>query len=108
MDDSLNGEFVWLQSVENPRICFILVNPAAVSADYAPTLPREAQKALGEGVYEAWCIMVAADDFAQSTVNLKSPVVLNLKNNTGMQVILEEDYPIRQRLVSCGEGSAVC
>lgn len=95
-----NSHIVWLQSVENPEICFIMLDANYIDLNYSSNinLSREARHILGKGDYSYWLIMVVADDFTKSTVNMKSPVVLNPTGHKAIQVILEEDYPIRYPL----------
>lgn len=96
-DDDFNCEYVWLQSVEEPELCFIMANPALIS-DYQPKYKNEAEKMLGKGNFEYWLMMVVSDDIKNSTVNLKSPVIINIDNHKAMQLILEEDYPVKYYL----------
>lgn len=96
-DDEFNCEYVWLQSVEEPELCFIMANPALV-ADYKPDFRSYAEKTLGKGNFEYWVMMVVNEDIKNSTVNLKSPVIINLDNHNAMQLILEEDYPVKYYL----------
>ncbi len=96
-DDDFEGEYVWLQSVEEAGLCFIMANPKLVS-NYNPNFETEAKKILGEGNLEYWLMMVVKEDIGQSTVNLKSPVVINTDNHKAMQLILEENYPIKHYL----------
>lgn len=108
MDDTLDGEFVWLQSAEDSSVCFVLASPAKLIPGYAPQLSDEVKQTLGEGTYELWNVMVVAEDFKASTVNLKSPVVFNLSSNTAMQTILEDSFPIRHPLFQAEKEGAVC
>ncbi|MGN0613884.1 MAG: flagellar assembly protein FliW [Porcipelethomonas sp.] len=96
-DDELNGEYVWLQSTEEPGLCFIAANPALVP-DYKPDFKKEAEKVLGKGTYEYWIMMVVTENIKDSTVNLKSPVIINLDTHKAMQLILEERFPVRYNL----------
>jgi len=70
--------------------------------DYAPDFPQEAFKKLRASSLEELSLFVIAvipQDFRASTVNLKSPVVINFKERLGMQVILgNRDYSVRFRL----------
>lgn len=102
-DDDFNGELAWLQSIEEPDLCFIIANPELTIGDYEPNCEKEAKKIIGAGTYEYWLIMVVKEDFKESTVNLKSPVVINLDNRKAMQVILEERYPIKYHLFDTGK-----
>ena len=98
-NEELNPHFVWLQSVEEPMICFVMANPSEIVSDYHVTLPAEALETLGEGSALYFVLTVIRDPYYESTVNLKSPVVINTKTGKAIQVILEEPYPIRQPLV---------
>lgn len=106
-DDSVPGPFVWLQSLEDASVCFILVDPGAVTADYCPQLPEDTQELLqiteqSQAIWRA--ITVIPQNFADATMNLKSPIVINPARKCAAQVILDADYPIRARLM--GEGAA--
>ena len=96
-DDEFSGEYVWLQSTEEPELRFIMANPEIIS-DYKPDFKEEAQKTLGNGDCEYWVMMVVNEDIKQTTVNLKSPVIINLENHKAMQLILEESYPVKYYL----------
>lgn len=103
--DQHNSHIVWLQSVEEKNICFILVRPEVVRRRYEPdSLPAESRDLLGEGELTFWLVTVVASQFADSTVNLKSPIVVNAAAGRAVQVILEEDLPIRHPLVSGRKG----
>lgn len=98
-NEELNAHFAWLQSVEEPMICFVLANPRAVVPDYEVKLPDEAAETLGEGSALYFVLTVIRDPYYDSTVNLKSPIVINTRTGKALQVILEESYPIRQPLI---------
>ena len=53
-------------------------------------------QAVPEDDLDCWVLMVIGETFRDSTVNLKSPVIINHKTNLAVQVILDQDYPIRQ------------
>lgn len=96
-DNEFNGEYVWLQSTEEPSLCFIMANPALIP-NYKPNFIPEAEKFLGKGNYEYWVMMVVAENIKDSTVNLKSPVIINLDTKKAMQLILEETLPVKYSL----------
>lgn len=90
--------FVWLQSIEKPDLCFILSNISLVKMPYDVIVSDISANKLGisEGDDVAvWLVTVINDDVKKSTVNLKSPIVINPENNLAVQENLEEDYPIR-------------
>ena len=99
-----NTNIVWLQSVDNPHICFILADPKIVEDNYNPRLSPEVRSALGEGDYLFWLVVVVAEDFRDSTINMKSPVVVNLHTKRAVQTILDEDLPLRRPLAGSQEG----
>lgn len=98
MDDSLNGEFIWLQSVDEPDLCFVLANPDNLSEKYSPHFTEDVKSIIGEKIDEVWLVMVIADDFGQSTVNMRSPIIMNLAQRKAAQIILEDNYPLRYKL----------
>lgn len=103
--DQNNSHFVWLQSAEDRNICFILTDPAVVNASYKPELPPYAKKKLGNGDYMLWLVTVIASEFKKSTVNLKSPIAVNPDTKLAMQIILEDDFPIRCPLIKKNGGN---
>lgn len=102
-DDDFNGEYAWLQSVNESGLCFILANAELVIGEYNPKCEKEAAKVIGEGNYEYWLVTVIRENLKDSTVNLKSPVVINVDNRKAMQIISEESLPIRYKLFDGGK-----
>lgn len=97
--DQNNSHIVWLQSAEEKDICFILIDPAIVDPGYKPDLPPSIENQLGKGGFMLWLVTVIAAEFLDSTVNMKSPIVVNPATKRAMQLILEEDLPIRGPLL---------
>lgn len=100
-DGNMGNGICWLQSIEEKAICFILINPLEVSKDYAPVVMQNVLftlQAAPEDELDCWAIMVVGSDFKKSTANLKSPVLINHKMKCAMQVILDQDYPIRKTI----------
>lgn len=98
--DDPDIHFSWLQSTEEPSVCFLTADPREIMDGYKVSIkPSEAEQ-LGEGELLYLVLAAIRDPYYESTVNLKSPVALNPKTGKAMQVILEEDYPIRHRLIS--------
>lgn len=94
-----SGKFpVWLQSTENPNLCFILFNPLEFCPDYRVTvadedlIPLDLDSDEETGFY---VIAVIPENNMDATVNLKSPIIINTKNNKAVQVIVADDYPIK-------------
>ena len=104
--EDLSEHFIWLQSVEEPELCFILVQPDLITDQYRPELPPEAKELLGEGDYMCWLMASLREPFTDSTVNLRSPIVVNPELHQAAQFVLDGSLPIRHPLVR--EGGAQC
>ena len=110
-DSNMGNGICWLQSIEQKDICFIMRNPLGVKRDYAPVVMQDILillQAVPEDDLDCWVLMVIGETFRNSTVNLKSPVIINHKTNLAVQVILDQDYPIRQSIFSQGERDGLC
>ena len=92
---------MWLQSMEDGDIAFPVMNPMAVKEDYAPQISDDALSPLGGVKAEDVFVLVTVtvpkkvEDFS---VNLKAPIIINMKNQKGMQVIVENDFPIKYKV----------
>lgn len=99
-DDSI----ILMQSIENPDVSFVTINPLFFFPDYSPCLTPEELSLLsvtdsGELSYYVICVM--KDDYLENTVNLKCPLAINPLTRIGMQIILEgSSYGFRHKLGS--------
>lgn len=98
-DPDVGAHIAWLQSVQETAVCFILFDPTELGSFYKPQLTAQQDALLGEGELECWVIGVVPEDFRKTTVNLKSPVIINNYTRRGAQIILEQDYPVRYPLM---------
>lgn len=101
IDDEING-FAWLQSAEDEDICFVLVSDALLDAklNYNPTIGQDICDTIGGKVTEMWLVAAIPENMEETTVNLKSPVVINMEKNLAAQAIAEEKLPVRYELFS--------
>jgi len=94
--------FVWLQSVDESYLSFLMINPSVVKPDYVVQLPKSAVESLklqtaSEGV--VFAIVVVPEDPMKMRMNLRAPVIINTQKRLGRQVVLEDTslqirYPI--------------
>ena len=70
----------WLQSLEEPALAFLVVDPQLVDPTYDPDLPSG----------ERWVIITLRQQPDASTANLLAPVLLDTQARTGRQVVLHE------------------
>lgn len=97
-DDEISPEIAWLQSTENENLCFILLETSAVpSINYKPVY--DLPKGFGDGEVVEFGICVLAEEFQYSTINLKSPIIINMTQKRGVQVILQQDYSVRHLIM---------
>lgn len=94
--------FQVLQSVQTASLAFIVTNPYAVMTGYTFELDEATCHALqlhDTKDLAVLAIVTLKETLAQSTVNLKAPIIMNLTNNKAKQVILNDDrYAIRHPL----------
>ena len=93
---------MWLQAAERETPCFIVFDPFAVIPGYEPCIADESQSILELQSPEdvmSLIIAVVPDDFRKTTVNLKSPILINCKNHKAMQILqADNNYSIRHPL----------
>ncbi|ODU57636.1 MAG: hypothetical protein ABT01_01925 [Clostridium sp. SCN 57-10] len=94
-NEEIGEEMAWMQSLDEPSICFVLFDPSALADLFAPRLPESVGATLGEGEYICWVLCTIPQDVRKTTVNLKSPVFINPRSRNAAQIILEQDYPVR-------------
>ncbi|MCI5945352.1 MAG: flagellar assembly protein FliW [Oscillospiraceae bacterium] len=88
---------MWLQSVDNPNLCFIVFDPREFVPDYSVELDKETKELLkADGAeLDLLCMAVVPDEYINTTLNLKSPIVINSTAKKGVQVIAAENYPLK-------------
>jgi flagellar assembly factor FliW len=105
---------VYLQSLEDPGLCFITMPVLAVDPRYRLKiagedleqlgLPISRQPRIGEDVF---CLTVLSMREAGPTANLLAPIVINLRTRRAVQAIApESDYSHQHELLP--EAAAVC
>lgn len=103
--EDISEHFVWMQSTEEPDLCFILVSPEVVADSFSPKLPDNIETLIGPGDCMCWLMVVVKEPFVDSTVNLRSPIVVNPETKKAAQIILEADYPVKHPLIPKKEGA---
>ena len=108
LKDAPEDDVLFLQSLDNMELSFVLIDPYAIFKDYNPVLTEEDLRELNtidEDELKYLVIAIIKEDVRQSVVNLKSPVAINPKLKTAKQVILQNSYPLRYSIISTGEGN---
>lgn len=88
----------WLQSTRDKNPCFVVFNPFDICPDYEIMLSVRDFELLKATKTEDLSVLVLAvvpEDFTQTTVNMRSPVIINTSERLGLQVVLEQPYSFR-------------
>ena len=97
-----NSKLKLINSTENEHIGFIAISPFDIKKDYEIKLDGETLKFLEiESPKDVILlnIITLGKTLEKSTVNLKAPLVINIRNNKGKQLILQDDkYAIKEPL----------
>lgn len=92
--------FQWLQSIEDGTLSFVMTTPFAFCNPYdfviTDTVTEQLKISSPEDV-AVNAFVVLSDQLEDSTINLKAPVLINIKSRIGKQVILNEDYPYKYK-----------
>ena len=94
--------FYHIVSKEDSNIGFISISPFDIKKDYEIDLDDEFIKELDikdEKDVLVICLITLGKSLKDSTANLKAPIIINIKNNIGKQLILQDDkYKIKEPL----------
>ena len=86
--------FLWLQSIEDPGLAFLIVDPFLISSDYETDIDDETLSKIDIKKIEDIIIMTIVTvphDGSAITANFQGPLVINKTNNKCMQVILNDN-----------------
>ncbi len=100
--------FGWLQNIENDQLTFVVTNPFLFKSDYDFDLSESVVEKLEiEKVDDITIlsIVVIPDNPEDTTINLKSPVIINNTNRQAKQIILDEAYDLKYRIFTKKEDS---
>ncbi|MEO5331957.1 MAG: flagellar assembly protein FliW [Magnetococcus sp. YQC-5] len=99
---SEDSSFFWLQSVDEPEIAFIVINPFDFFAELEFLIEDADSAAIGleKGEdLEVFTLLTIPDGKPEEMrTNLAGPVVVNVSNRQGRQVVVKE-YSARQPLI---------
>ncbi len=101
-----DSPFVFLQSVGDPNISFLMTEPFTFFQDYEFELSDEIMGELGfnaDNIPLVFNIVTIPDKLADITANLMAPVVINKRNRRAAQIILEKTvYTTKHKLFPHG------
>ena len=101
--------FLWLQSINEPSLAFMLVNPFLFANDYEVDLSKDQLEKIEAGedseVY-VYTLVVVEEETKALRTNLKAPVIINSDNKQAGQFVLKEDYPTKYYILKDGDKTA--
>lgn len=84
--------FRWLQSTKTPELAFLITSAGLFGLDYSFELPEYTQEELdikeAEDILALSLVCIPHENPKASTINLLAPLIFNVKNHKGSQVIL--------------------
>jgi len=96
--------FKWLQSIDDPSVCFVIVDPIMFYPEYLIEIsPYDIKQLSGTESLEDYqiygIVTVPKGRPDQMSINLQGPVIINVKKLKALQLILNNpDYDIRYSL----------
>ena len=101
-----DSPFAFLQSLAEPNLTFIVVDPFAFFQDYKFTLDDQLVSELGladDNPPQIISIVSVPANSEEMTANLLAPVIINTQSRTAIQMVLEKTpYTTRHRLFPNG------
>ena len=106
-DKEENSPFAYMQSVQDPDLTLLLADPFLFFKHYNLNLDDETAVQLGlnneEESAAVYGIVSVPGSMDQMTINLAAPIVVNWKDQKGMQVTLRRSpYSTKHRLFPLG------
>ncbi|MFZ5771392.1 MAG: flagellar assembly protein FliW [Thermodesulfobacteriota bacterium] len=90
---SPKSPFMWLQSLDNPQLAFVVLPAGLTGLDYRPEIPRQILKELlitSDSDRDILLILTIPKNKPQEmTANLLGPLVLNPGKRLAVQVVLD-------------------
>lgn len=106
LKDDLEDDIMFLQSLDNMDLSFVLIDPYAIFRKYEPVLNEEDLAELdvrNESDLKFLVIAIIKENIKESVVNLRSPIAINPKTKLAKQVILQNTYPLRYNIIVAEE-----
>lgn len=99
LDHDRPAPFKWLQSVDDPALAFVIMDPGDLACEYCIMLQQqdlaelELQAPSDAAVFVI--VTVRGPDPGGITANLRGPIIVNERTRCAKQLILSDDLPTR-------------
>ncbi len=102
VDHSDDSPFKWLQSVDDGGLAFILTDPLFFKPDYHVRVRKGELSVIGpvrEADLVVSVIMTVPQNPREMTANLLAPLIFNMANRKGMQLVMtDRRFPVKYRV----------
>ena len=108
LEHKKGSPFLWLQSVDNGSLAFVLIDPLLVTPDYEVQMSPQDMKELEitdapDGIQTLVIVNIVPGEKVELTANLLGPIVINVRKKVGKQIILSDSrYSLRHPIPSNG------
>ncbi len=103
--------FKWLQSVQEPALAFVVVDPSDFFTGYEIEISDADAESLHLSSSDdatVLTLITISDSGRDITANLAAPIVINSKELIGMQIVLQDNrYSVRQPIIQKVEQSEI-
>jgi flagellar assembly factor FliW len=90
--DAEGSPFKWLQSIDDPALAFIVIDPLTINPRYLFEIDVDTARIIGQSKPDQCAVMsivnVPHDNPLRMSANLKAPLVVNVETRVGRQIIL--------------------
>ena len=101
LEHKKGSPFVWFQSVDEPSLAFVLIDPLLFKSDYEIQVSTEDRRALElsdscEGIQAMVIVNITSGNSLEITANLLGPLLINVPKKLAKQVVLyQSSYSTR-------------
>jgi flagellar assembly factor FliW len=103
--------FKWFQSVDDPQVAFVIVNPLLFFPAYTIEVnPREIDELHVDNVRDinTYAIVTIPQEYTRMTANLQGPLLINTVTNLAKQLVLvDSTYRINHLMMPTGSPEPV-
>ena len=88
-----DSPFMWLQSLDNPELAFVVISPTLLPEKYSPKIPRQTTNELDiqsdQELDMLVLLTIPAGNPQEMTANLLGPLVINTTKRLAKQIVLD-------------------
>lgn len=108
LSEDLENPFHKLQSLDEPGLSFIMIDPFLIKQDYHFNLTDSTLEKLEinepKDIMVFTIITVPDEDYKNITTNLLAPIIINTTNKLAKQIVLTDtNYKTKHNIIESGE-----